>query len=85
MISVIFSLIILVMHVTKIHCILSSPNLTCFRYKEIITIWIITIGICMVGTICWAEIVMIPKYFSLCSKTRVYICFNSSFLDYDNA
>ena len=32
------SINVLVLHVTNIHGILSSPNWTCFRYNEIITI-----------------------------------------------
>ena len=47
------------MHVTKINCILSSLNYPCFRYREITTIGIITIGIGMLGTIFGVEIVMI--------------------------
>ena len=59
MIRVIFYLNILAMHVTKINCILSSLNYPCFRYREITTIGIITIGIGMLGTIFGVEIVMI--------------------------
>ena len=57
MIRVIFSLNTL-RHVTNVDCIFSSPNWTCFRYKEIITILIV-----MVCAICEAEIVISPILF----------------------
>ena len=60
MISVIISLIILVMHVTKI--------IFSFFAKLgmlITTIGIITIGVGMLGTIFWIEIVLIKRNFSL--------------------
>ena len=60
MISVILSLIILVMHVTKI--------IFSFFAKQgmlITTIGIITIGVGMLGTIFGIEIVLIKRNFSL--------------------
>ena len=51
MIRQIFSLNILVMHVTKINFILSSSKKTCFRYEEITTTVRINIEIGMLGTI----------------------------------
>ena len=62
MISVIISLNILVMHVTKfIIFFFAKLNML------ITTICIITIGTAMLGTIFWIEIVMIEK------KTSVFI------------
>ena len=53
-------------------CACHKDNLyhsTCFRYKEITTIGIVSIGIGMLGTICGVEIVMIKKNFSF--RTRI--------------
>ena len=80
MISVIISLNILVMHVTKI--------LFSFFAKQnmlITTIGIIIIGTGMSGTIFGIEIVMIKKNFSFLESTRDNTYIHSSFLNVNHA
>ena len=59
---------------------------TCFIYiKRFIIIGDITIGVCMVGVICVSGITLIKQTSDFVQRTRINVCFNSSFLDFGHA
>ena len=79
MIRIIISLNNLVVYVSNINCILSSPAWICFGYKVIITA-----GVDMAYVICGAEVVTIKKKSSFfIYMTRINVWFNVSFTDFD--
>ena len=60
------------------------PLIISFQCRYISTIWIVTIGIGKLVTICVVEIIMIRKnLFSCCSKNNNNACLNS-FLDFNH-